>query len=100
MSVAGVSRRRRRRYGRSQRPRPCRSLLAVGLGDVPHFNRLFRRQFGDTPSWGRQCRAGAAEPIRGITSSCHPAARNGRCKELRRASSDELTSGQGEPPVG
>jgi transcriptional regulator GlxA family with amidase domain len=27
--------------------------LAAGFGDVAHFNRLFRRRFGDTPSGTR-----------------------------------------------
>jgi transcriptional regulator GlxA family with amidase domain len=24
--------------------------LAVGFGDISHFNRMFRRRFGDSPS--------------------------------------------------
>jgi AraC-like DNA-binding protein len=24
--------------------------LAVGFGDISHFNRVFRRRFGETPS--------------------------------------------------
>jgi len=27
--------------------------LAAGFGDVAHFNRLFRRRFGETPSGAR-----------------------------------------------
>jgi transcriptional regulator GlxA family with amidase domain len=31
--------------------------LATGFGDVSHFNRLFRRRFGDSPSGLRPSRA-------------------------------------------
>jgi AraC-like DNA-binding protein len=33
--------------------------LATGFGDVSHFNRLFRRRFGDSPSGLRPARASA-----------------------------------------
>jgi AraC-like DNA-binding protein len=35
--------------------------FAVGFGDISHFNRVFRRRFGDTPS---RVRAKAFTPER------------------------------------
>jgi len=50
------------------------NAFAVGFGDVSHFNRMFRRRFGETPSGVR-----AASIVR-QTRSCDPAhcAGNGR----------------------
>jgi AraC-like DNA-binding protein len=50
---------------RSEHLRVIDIALSVGFNDVSHFNRMFRRLFGDTPSAVRA----AAQTERQIRSS-------------------------------
>src|SRR5262249_44198467 len=44
--------------------------FAVGFGDVSHFNRMFRRHFGETPSGVRVASTMRAKPVRLRASKC------------------------------
>jgi AraC-like DNA-binding protein len=51
--------------------------FGVGFGDVSHFNRMFRRRFGETPSGVR-----AASTMREQKRSC--ASNSARATPLKR----------------
>jgi hypothetical protein len=49
--------------------------FAAGFGDVPYFNRRFRRRCGMRPSDVRQCRRRSREPFRATHQSNRRAAK-------------------------